>query len=359
MSLRCILLAVLAWTAAAPSPAPAAPAPQLGVQMHPLWSEIPRPEVLRELGYAVDLGADVVRIDVGWSSLQGSSADRFDGWYVNRLDRFVADAKERGIRVIATLTETPCWASAAPAGLRQGCRGAWWERGVQDFGPRDPADYARAARFLTARYGERLAALELWNEPNLPGEFRGRAAKAARYAALVRASYRAAKLGDRRVPVLMGSTSHADVAFLARVYAQGVRGAHDGVSLHPYSDGRPPDSTAGPVGLEFERGIRAVRALQQRVGQVRPLWLTEFGYTSCASEKCVSEDVQARYTAASVLALARLPFVRGATVYQLRDTGTAPGDEEQGFGLLRQDFSPRPVYAAFRDAVAALRGAAR
>ena len=357
---RALLLVVLGLAWAAP-PAPAAGPAFLGAQVHPLWETSDRATVARELDLLVDLGANVARADVGWSSLQGVGPGTFDRWYVERLDTFVAAAHARGIRVIATLTETPCWASSAPEELRRGCAGAWWERGVQDFAPRDPRDYARAARFLTARYGTRLAALELWNEPNLPGEFHGAGGRAARYAALVRATYGEAKAGDPRVPVIVGSTSHSDTAFLARLYARGIAGHHDGISIHPYSDGRSPTSTASdvPARLEFERGIRAVRALQRRVGQLRPVWLTEFGYTSCASEKCVSEADQARFTAESVATLARLRFVRGATLYQLRDMAQDPADEEQHFGLVRTGFEPRPVYAAFKAAVAAVRAAGR
>lgn len=339
-------LALLIWSAA-----PAAAGPRyLGVQVHPLWSTITPAQVERELDLLADLGVNVARIDVGWSSLQGTGPDRWGDWYVERIDRFVAGAQARGIKVIATLTETPCWASSAPASLRGDCSGSWWERGVQDYPPRDPRDYARAARFLTARYGTRLAALEIWNEPNLSYEFLG-PRKVARYAALVRATYPAAKRGNARVPVLAGSLAYADAGFLAALYRAGIRGAHDGISFHPYTDGRGPESEVASDHLEFGPGLRSMRAAQRAAGQVRPLWLTEFGFTACSW--CGTPADQARLIAETVLAIPSYPYVRGATLYQLRDTSTAPDAWESNFGLLRQDFSRRPAYAAFRQAVAA------
>lgn len=338
--------------------APASAEPKyLGLQVHPLWSTESQSDMEREVALLAEAGVNVARADVGWSSLQSGGPGRWDRWYVDRIDRFVAAAQARGIKVVATLTETPCWASSAPPRLKQGCAGEWWERGVQDYAPKDPAAYGRAARFLTARYGTRLAAIEIWNEPDLSYEFLGTGRrKAARYAAIVRATYPRAKAGNARVPVLAGALAGSNVAFLEKLQAAGIEGFYDGISLHPYSDGRPPDSTSAPTRLEFGAGIRSIRAAQRRDGDVKPLWLTEFGFTACNLAACASLAEQADLLSRTLLALRDFPYVRGAIVYQLRDTTNDPSSWENNFGLLREDFTRRPAFAAFRDAVAALRG---
>ena len=349
MSPRALLIALALLLGLVPS---AAAAPRwLGVQVHPLWSTTTPAMVDRELDMLADLGVNAARVDVGWSSMEGKGPGEWGWWYIERLDRFVAGAHARGIKVIATLTETPCWASSAPASLRGDCTGPWWERGVQDYAPRNPRDYARAARFLTDRYGTRLAALEIWNEPNLSYEFLG-PRKVARYAALVRAAYPEAKRGNARVPVLAGSLAYADAEFLAALYRAGIRGAHDAISLHPYTDGRGPESEVASDHLEFGPGLRSMRAAQRAAGQIAPLWLTEFGFTACSW--CGTLEDQARLIAETVRAIPSYPFVRGATIYQLRDTSTEPDSWESNFGLVREDFSARPAYAAFRQAVAAV-----
>src|SRR5688500_16705714 len=106
-----LLAAIVAVMLASAPAAPAAPR-YLGVQVHPLWSGVSRADMVRELDLLVELGANVARADVGWSSLQGTGPGEWGSWYVERIDAFVEAAHARGIKVIATLTESPCWASS-------------------------------------------------------------------------------------------------------------------------------------------------------------------------------------------------------------------------------------------------------
>jgi hypothetical protein len=288
----------------------------------------------RELDLARGAGAHVVRVDVGWASLEAGGPGQISDWYAKRLDAFMDGASARGLKVIVTLMGTPCWASTAPESVRQGCRGAWWDRGVSDYPPAVAADYGAVARWLTARYGAGMAALEVWNEPNL-ARFWNTPRPSGDYARLLRAAYPAAKAGDPDVPVLAGSLAGADRPFLARLYAAGIRGSYDGLAIHPYGESRA--------------GTRAIRAAQLAAGDRAPIWVTEFGWTSCrGASGCVSERAQADDTARAFQALGRMPYVKAATAYDLREDGTDPSAFEDNFGLVNRDFSPKPAYAAVR-----------
>jgi acyl-homoserine lactone acylase PvdQ len=99
--------------------------------------------------------------------------------------------------------------------------------------PQRPQDFAFIARFIARRWGKWLAALELWNEPNLftavsPEE------QVAAYTAMVRGAYPAIKRVAPRLPVLAGSLGLTDVWFLRQMYAHGARGYFEGLSVHPY-----------------------------------------------------------------------------------------------------------------------------
>src|SRR5207244_4651549 len=106
--------------------------------------------------------------------------------------------------------------------VKQSCTGDWWGRGVASYAPSNPADFADIARWVTSRYGTKLAALELWNEPNLASkQFLNAADQAGTYSTLVKAAYPAAKAGNADVPVLAGAISGTDQSFLAAPHANG------------------------------------------------------------------------------------------------------------------------------------------
>jgi len=344
------LLALLAFAA------PAAAAPEYrGVMLHSLWSDSSEADMDRELDLARGAGANVVRVDVVWGSLETGGKGQYSPWYVQKLDRFMAGANARGMKVIATLWSSPCWASTAPPAVKQGCSGDWWDREVGSYPPADAADYGDAAHFITSRYGTKLAALEVWNEPNLEtGYFWKAQDKAGAYANLLKAAYPRAKAGNAQVPVLAGSLAFADRPFLDQLNAHGINDFHDGISIHPYNEWRHP---ADRWKDEWKRysllaGTEWVRQGQQAVGDNEPIWLTEFGWTTGSSSGWkVTEAQQARFVGAGFGVLAAVPYVRAAVVYNLREKGTDPASHEDNFGLVNRDFTPKPAYAALRTAL--------
>lgn len=335
---------------------PAAPALH-GAQVHVLWDAPDPTEVTRQLDLLTELHATTARVDVAWASMQEQGPQTYSWWYVHRLDQFVAGAAARGIRPVITLSETPCWASTAPQSLRQDCTGAYWERGTQEWAPRGPQDFARAAVWVAARYGTRAAALELWNEPNYDdsGHANLRAPdKAGAYAGMVEAAYPAVKAVAPSLPVLVGALSYSDGDFFRAALARGLR-HYDGLSVHPYTDGRAPDAVGESRWrkVDFVAGLDALRATMVGLGQANhPLWITEAGWTTCTGPNrlCVSESDQAAYLArASAVAAAR-PWIHAFIGYTLLDRGTDPADTEGSFGLVRADGGHKPAFAALRAA---------
>ena len=358
VKLRLLVLAVTVLASLAIVPTASAAVAYRGVQLHSLWSSSSDESMARELDLVRDLGANAVRADIAWSSLQTDGPNGYSDWYVEKLDAFVAGAEARGMKVIANLWSTPCWASSALETLKQGCEGAWWDRGVTKYMPRNPLDYARTAQWLTARYGTKLAALEVWNEPNHEN-FLTAADPAAAYAPLVKATYPLAKEGNPDVPVLAGALSFADRAFLDRLYALGIKGSYDGISVHPYNEWRAPGDMWQDDWKKYTLipGLRSIRAAQQTVGDNTPVWITEFGWTNCngSDRWCVSAEQQASYLQDSFGLIDAEPYVKSAVVYNLRDKGTDRSYTEDNFGLMTRDYAPKPAYAAVRAAWSGVR----
>ena len=352
---RCCVVAALAALGVC-APASAQQQQLDGVQLHPLWNGVTPREAARELDIARSAGSDVVRVDVAWSSLELQGKGRWSRAYARRLDAFVAGARSRGLRVIVVLNETPCWASKAPRGLRQGCFGDWWNRGVTRYPPRRSRDYADAAVYVARRWGASLEAIEIWNEPNATVFLRS-PDPVRDYARLVRSSYRRVKRVAPRLTVLAGGLALSDGSFLTGLYERGrIRGHYDAISYHPYTEGIDPAIAEHERGIEwsFIDGTAWMHEIMVGHGDPRgQLWATEAGVSTCSptfDSGCVSEATQAVHVASYLRVGRRFPYLRAMVIYNLRDKGTSARSREDRFGLVRRDLSPKPALRAFREA---------
>ena len=86
---------------------------------------------------------------VNWHNLEPDKGH----WQFERLDRYVALAKQHGTDILLPLGMTPRWASARPQ-----------ENSAE---PRNLDDWSTYVRTVVTRYKGRIQAYEIWNEPNL------------------------------------------------------------------------------------------------------------------------------------------------------------------------------------------------
>ncbi|HEX2016242.1 MAG TPA: glycosyl hydrolase [Solirubrobacteraceae bacterium] len=301
-----------------------------GVQLLGLRPDTTASQVDTQLDIARRIGARTVRVEASWADIEPQSKGRPDQRYLGLVDHFVSGAAARGIRIVMVVDGTPCWASSAPEGVRNGCGGAQQAQSVS-YPPSDPADYAAIAGFLAGRYAGRLAAFEVWNEPDHYNEYYFRGPdKPQRYAAILRAAYPAIKSADASLPVLAGSLVGADGRFLRALYAQGIQGSYDGLAIHYYTS--------------VLASIRAIRQTQSQAHDSKPLWLTEFGWSSClphatqGGQICVDAAHQGIDLADVFSALRNTSYVRAAIIYNLQD------DSQYNFGLVRPNLVPKPAF---------------
>lgn len=339
----------------------AAAAPMVGVQAHLLWPSVTDSQRAQQLSRLQAAGADIVRVDVGWSTLEPNQKGTYERWYLDRLDKLVSEAKSRHLKLLLTLTDSPCWASSAPESLKQGCSGAWWERSVQRYHPTRTGDYADALAFLIARYGERVNSWEVWNEPNVNYYFQSDA-PAKDYAALLRTAYDRAKATDPRATIVGGALASADAVFVKQLVRAGIGGHFDIFSIHPYSEDRSPLDPFPDqwVKSSFIRGVPLVRKALSAAGGPAPIWLTEFGWSTCslrnqpqAWQNCVDPNQQAAWIEQAYHLIRSWPYVKAAFVYEAADDTLPAGFErDEKYGLMTQDGTPKPAFFAFRRAAA-------
>lgn len=336
---------------------------QVGVNLHPL--NFPAPPVLDE---SVALGVSLVRVDVHWSWLAWAGPNPAD-WDRERshdLDLFLDAAAQRGIRVVATVLDTPCWASSAPD---KECATPEGRDRALPYPPTDPQDFAMFMRDLVHFAHGRIQTWEIWNEPNVSRFWKQPDPVA--YVRLLRMAYLAIKTGDADALVLAGSLATVDageseygtLSFLRGMYAAGAAPYFDALSYHAYTDGNAPEwfDARRPM-HSFAHSVPLLRqVMAQEFGDHRPIWLTESGWTTVDVKRCsgcdagtppTSEEDQAAYLRGTVRMTRTWDYVAALLWYELVDE-SAPdsGDWEGHFGLLRRDgqlgLSAKPAAAVF------------
>ena len=300
----------------------------------------------REIATARALHAKIVRTEVPWSELEPRGPNQIDPRALAVTDRLISDAAAAGIGVVALVESTPCWASSAPESLLRTCSSGRSKQ-ASSWPPSDPATYAAFVAYLAQRYGTRLAAIEVWNEPDQANQayFAG-PEKPQRYAAILRAAYTAIKQVNPLVPVLGGSLVGSNGVFLRALYAAGIKGYYDGLSVHFYN--------------LVLASLRAIHETQLANGDNKPLWLNEFGWTSCwprhrtqQEQACVTAPTQGANLSDIFRALARTPYVAAEVVYGLQDSS---GED---FGVLNAAGGRKPSFAALSSVLASPFGNAR
>ena len=312
----------------------------LGVQFHGTWSDYTRARRTRVLDRIRRSGATWVRMDVGWPMIQPEPG-RYDlDWGVPVVDQAIRQVHRAGLKLLVMFWQTPHWAGEDDS-LR--------------VPPSDPRTYARAVGWAARRWADKVAAWEIWNEPNSSSFFEG--ASPRQYKRLLCPAYRAVHQHDSTARVVFGGTMYNDDDWIRRVYRAGAKGCFDVMATHPYlGPADAPPETADDGDIWTLRHVRKVRSVMLDFHDRKPIWATEFGWSAHRNsgdeepwERGVSPRTQGRYAVRALALFGRAyPYVRKAFWYNERAKAT--GDPQQdGYGMLRRDLTPKPVYWAFRD----------
>jgi polysaccharide biosynthesis protein PslG len=306
----------------------------------------------RDFDALVAAGMNWAKIPVQWRSVEGACKGCFD-WA--DLDRVVAAAGARGIRLIARLDHQPDWARIAPA-----------ENGPPD----NPDDYTDFVAQLVWRYSSGgIPVIEIWNEPNLSREWGGAVIdrnQAAQYVYMLKLAYQAAKAIDPNITVLSAGlsptgtadgTAQPDDAYLQWMYEEDLALYSDGIGLHGNSYGLPPATplmadAARPHPSFYFRRVEQLHDIMVANGDGgKQVWLLEFGYTSdpvnpAYAWHAVDEFTKAEYLVQG-LEYAKsswYPWIAQITVWAFADPEWDPSREQYWWAITEPDGTPRPAY---------------
>jgi hypothetical protein len=246
---------------------------------------------------------------------------------------------------------------------------------VLTYRPRRPAgDVAGFAGFVRARVrqtGASLRYLQVTNEANVTsapdaadGAYRGARAALVRGVVAAREESRRRGLHDLRIgfnwAYQLGRSERVFFASLRRRGGRRFATAVDWVGLNSYPGTWGPALGAGDLGSGVRSAtLAAIRMLREdllpRAHLANAdLHVTESGYpTGIGRTEAMQEDAL-RAAVGAVAEAAAEYRISGYRWFDLRDADSAGPSFESRYGLMRDDYSPKPAFGAYRDLIATL-----
>ena len=217
-----------------------------------------------------------------------------------------------------------------------------------------------------------LADLQIGNEPNTSaaaagdGAYPGVINAIAQGVPAARAALLAAGRPDVRVGFnwAAGESPCATGPMWSQLRAAGGRAFESsvgfvGIDVYP-GTWSPPLQSSNPTASQIDATVvSSLRCLRTRhmVAAGLPasvaITVAETGFPTDANRSEATQTAVLQQTIASVQSVSRTYGVTDLRWFSLRDANTASGQLENGYGLLHDDYSPKPAFSAYQQIIAA------
>jgi len=276
-------------------------------------------------------GIKMVRMDFLWADVEPEKG-HFD---FQRYERIVKILRDRDISILGLLEYNPSW------------------RGGSFNDAPEQISYIHYARQVVRHFKKDVMFWEIWNEPDHQVYWQPQDDMTA-YSQLLAAVTPAIKQEDPTAKVLMGGLAQEYPFKLRSIYKKAGKDSFDIVNIHPFVDPLKENH------LETLKGIvTSVHRVMEEFGDdKKPIWFTEVGCPGVITPeanntwwlgKSPTEEEQASWLMELYEEGLAMPGVERIFWAFLRDTGSHFGNGVDSFGLLHQDFSPKPAYNAYSD----------
>lgn len=267
-----------------PTPLPDLDANRIGIQLDPTLDQSDWNQALADLAR---LGVKWVKVQVAWEIYQpGGPQDITEDF--RRLEIYLETARNQGLNVMISVAKAPGWARSNQ---------------TEDGPPDDPNTLATFISVILNEMGSSIAAIEIWNEPNLQREWQGKPINGGEYMRLFAPAYQAVRRYSPTITVITAGLAPTgdnpgsvdDRMYLGQMYASGLANYRDiAVGIHPYGWGNPPDTRCCDFDPEpgwdddphffFLDTIEDYREIMLSSAHANAqLWVTEFGWATWAA----------------------------------------------------------------------------
>lgn len=331
--------------------------PEYGVHAFMWW----KPDLIEEdLALVNEMGFGWVKQKFAWREIEGIEKGEFD-WY--RPDRIVDKTEEAGLNLIVRLDRQPFWSEPEDN---------LWHINQP---PGDYQDFGDFCGAIAERYQGRIAAYEVWNEPNLGREWGERSPDPAQYTELLKVCYQAIKAADPQAIVISaglaptGTVSELvipDTQFLQGMYDAGAADYFDVLGVNAPGYKAPPELSPDEAeGDEYGGGrwfafrhVEDIREIMVSNGDGhKQVAILEMGWTLDEINPdyawfAVDEATQADYLvrAYQYAAANWQPWIGLMTTIYIADDSWTPEEHEQyWWSIVLPDNTPREAFFALRD----------
>jgi hypothetical protein len=351
---------------------------QFGVVEHLYYTDRERVLTLTKIA-----GFTWARQQIQWKDIEGPQPKDY-AW--GELDNIVKDANAHGIKLLISIVKAPTFYNQTN-GL-----------------PKNPADMGDFVEAMMKRYGNKIAAVEIWNEQNLATENGGHVTvdDAGHYVEILAEAYKRIKAVAPETFVLAGAPSSSgvndpNIAVSDENYYRAMYTYKDGMiknyfdaqAVHPGGAANPPDTMypGNPSYIEgckpapdhcwnddpthYFRHVEDIRRfmVEEGVGD-HQMWVTEYGWATANDTpgyefgNFVSQQQQADYIITAMKMMKDKykddqgrPWIGASFLWNmnfavLKAAEGQPNNEQASFGILNPDWSPRPAFLAIQSYLA-------
>jgi len=279
-------------------------------------------------------GIGAIRDEATWSSLE-----REKGRLVmpERINQYVRRASAAGLDVMLILDYA----------------NRFYDDGDRPRSAEAIEGFCRYAEFVARHFGKDVRLYEIWNEWDIGIGMRkpyNVGGSPESYAKLLKAVYPRIKAVEPGATVVAGGCTSGGVnkGWFEKIIQLGALGYCDAVSIHSYNYGsrfpeRSPETCSAWM-ADVQKMLR-----KYNKGKDVPFYVTEMGWPTHIGKRSTEPALSASYLARLYLLARTSPSFRGLWWYDFQDDGWRPEYNENNFGIVRPDLTPKPHYHVMAD----------